>query len=210
VIKYGGQMGVREIVLGMAHRGRLNVLANVMAKPYRVIFHEFAGGSANPRMSAVRATSNITSAPRPTASSTAIKVHMSLVAQPVAPRGGRSGRARQGRAPSRRSAATMSEHKVLPILIHGDAAFAGQGIVMECLGFSGHPRLQYRRLHPLRHQQPGRLHHQPAIRALVALSVGHRQGVQAPILHVNGDDPEAVTFACKVAIEFRQSSSATS
>jgi hypothetical protein len=70
VIKYGGQRGVREIVYGMAHRGRLNVLANVLAKPYRVIFHEFSGGTPTPKMSADRATSNTTSAPAPTANLT--------------------------------------------------------------------------------------------------------------------------------------------
>ena len=71
----------------------------------------------------------------------------------------------------------LDEHKAsLPVLIHGDAAFAGQGIVVGVPRLLRHPRLQYRRLHPLRHQQPDRLHDQPAIRALVALSVGRRQG----------------------------------
>ena len=94
---------------------------------------------------------------------------------------------------------------MLPVLLHGDAAFAGQGIVAECLGFSGIPGYIDRRLPPFHHQQPGRLHHLAAIRAaprLIRRTSPRR--VQAPILHVNGDDPEAVTFACKLAIEYRQ------
>ena len=131
--------GVREIIFGMAHRGRLNVLANVMGKPYRAIFHEFAGGAPTRRTSAARATSNITSAPRPTASSTAIKVHMSPGPQsqshleavdPVV-----LGKVRAQQT----SAATSEGDTVLPVLLHGDAAFAGQGIVAECFGFSGLP-----------------------------------------------------------------------
>ena len=177
VIKYGGQFGVREIVFGMAHRGRLNVLANVMAKPYRVIFHEFSGGSANPE---------------DVGGSGDVKYHLGTSHRPRVRRD-QGAHVAWSPTPSHLEAVDpvvlgkvratqairddLDEHKeVLPVLIHGDAAFAGQGIVWECFGFSGHPRLQHRRLHPLHHQQPDRLHHQPAIRPLLALSVGRRQG----------------------------------
>jgi 2-oxoglutarate dehydrogenase E1 component len=138
VIKYGGQYGVREIVFGMAHRGRLNVLANVMGKPYRVIFSEFAGGSANP--ADVGGSGDVkyhlgTSSDR---EFDGIKVHMSLVPNPshleaVDPVVLGKARAIQ---------TTRGDHdgsEVLPVLLHGDAAFAGQGIVAECFGFSGLP-----------------------------------------------------------------------
>jgi 2-oxoglutarate dehydrogenase E1 component len=87
--------------------------------------------------------------------------------------------------------------------LHGDAAFAGQGSSAS-VSASRPARLQYRRRDPFRDQQPDRLHDQPAFRALVPYPSDVAKGVQAPILHVNGDDPEAVTFACKLAIDYRQ------
>jgi 2-oxoglutarate dehydrogenase E1 component len=135
VIKHGGALGVREIVYGMAHRGRLNVLANVMAKPYRVIFHEFSGGSANP--DDVGGSGDVkyhlgTSTDR---EFDGIKVHMSLVPNPshleaVDPVVLGKVRAQQAIRDDLKVKA-----QVLPVLIHGDAAFAGQGVVWECLGF---------------------------------------------------------------------------
>ena len=128
---------MREIVYGMSHRGRLNVLANVMAKPYRVIFHEFSGGTANPED--VGGSGDVkyhlgTSTDR---EFDGIKVHMSLVPNPshleaVDPVVLGKVRAQQA---IREDLAAHEE--VLPVLIHGDAAFAGQGIVWECFGFSG-------------------------------------------------------------------------
>jgi 2-oxoglutarate dehydrogenase E1 component len=137
VIKYGGARGVREIVYGMAHRGRLNVLANVMAKGFRVIFHEFSGGTANPED--VGGSGDVkyhlgTSTDR---EFDGIKVHMSLVPNPshletVDPVVLGKVRAQQVFRDD------LEKHEqVLPVLIHGDAAFAGQGIVWECFGFSG-------------------------------------------------------------------------
>ena len=136
-IKHGGAQGVREIVIGMPHRGRLNVLANVMAKPYRIIFHEFSGGSANP--DDVGGSGDVkyhlgTSTDR---EFDGIKVHMSLVPNPshleaVNP-------VVLGKVRANQTARDdLGKHEqVLPVLLHGDAAFAGQGIVWECLGFSG-------------------------------------------------------------------------
>ena len=204
VIKYGGQMGVREINYGMAHRGRLNVLANVMAKPYRVIFHEFSGGSANPE--AVGGSGDVkyhlgTSTDR---EFDGIKVHMSLVPNPshleaVDPVVLGKTRAQQA------ILGDLDEHQhVLPVLIHGDAAFAGQGIVWECFGFSevrGYNTGGC--IHFVINNQIG-FTTSPQFARSSPYPSDVAKAVQAPILHVNGDDPEAVTFACKMAIEYRQ------
>ncbi len=204
VIKYGGQQGVREIVYGMAHRGRLNVLANVMAKPYRVIFHEFSGGSANPED--VGGSGDVkyhlgTSTDR---EFDGIKVHMSLVPNPshleaVDPVVLGKTRAQQA------VRGDLEKHEqVLPVLIHGDAAFAGQGIVWECLGFSGVRGYNIGGcIHFVINNQIG-FTTSPQFARSSPYPSDVAKGVQAPILHVNGDDPEAVTFACKLAIEFRQ------
>ena len=132
-------IGVASMVFGMAHRGRLNVLANVMGKPYRAIFSEFAGGSANPED--VGGSGDVkyhlgTSSDR---EFDGIKVHLSPRPQSraISRRSIRSCSARS--APSRSRAATSKGDSVLPVLLHGDAAFAGQGIVAECFGFSGIP-----------------------------------------------------------------------
>ena len=204
VIKYGGAMGVREIVYGMAHRGRLNVLANVMAKPYRVIFHEFAGGSANP--DDVGGSGDVkyhlgTSTDR---EFDGISVHMSLVANPshleaVDPVVLGKTRALQ----TFRSDLDRHE-QVLPVLIHGAAAFAGQGVVWECLGFSGVRGYNTGGcIHFVINNQIG-FTTSPQFARSSPYPSDVAKGVQAPIFHVNGDDPEAVTFACKMAIEFRQ------
>ena len=206
IIKYGGQRGVREIVYGMAHRGRLNVLANVLAKGFRVIFHEFSGGTANPED--VGGSGDVkyhlgTSTDR---EFDGIKVHMSLVPNPshletVDPVVLGKVRAQQV---FRDDIGPGQHEQVLPVLIHGDAAFAGQGIVWECFGFSG-----------VRGYNTGGCIHfvvnnQIGFTTSPQFSRGSpypsdvAKGVQAPILHVNGDDPEAVTFACKLAIDYRQ------
>ena len=204
VIKYGGQLGVREIVYGMPHRGRLNVLANVMAKPYRIIFHEFSGGSANP--DDVGGSGDVkyhlgTSTDR---EFDGIKVHMSLVPNPshleaVNP-------VVLGKVRANQTARDdLSKHEqVLPVLLHGDAAFAGQGIVWECLGFSGIRGYNTGGcLHFIVNNQVG-FTTSPQYARSSPYPSDVAKGVQAPIFHVNGDDPEAVTFACKIAIEFRQ------
>ncbi|MCW3847222.1 2-oxoglutarate dehydrogenase E1 component [Sphingomonas sp. LB-2] len=203
VIKYGGQLGVREIVYGMAHRGRLNVLANVLAKPFRVIFHEFAGGSANP--DDIGGSGDVkyhlgTSTDR---EFDGINVHMSLVANPshleaVDP-------VVLGKVRAQQDFRADAEHEqVLPVLLHGDAAFAGQGIVWECLGFSGIRGYNTGGcIHFIINNQIG-FTTSPQFARSSPYPSDVAKGVQAPIFHVNGDDPEAVTFACKMAIEFRQ------
>jgi 2-oxoglutarate dehydrogenase E1 component len=203
VIKYGGQYGVVSMVFGMAHRGRLNVLANVMAKPYRAIFSEFAGGSANPED--VGGSGDVkyhlgTSSDR---EFDGIKVHLSLVPNPshleaVDPVVLGKVRAQQI------ARGDVEGDSVLPVLLHGDAAFAGQGIVSECFGFSGIPGYNTGgSIHFVINNQVG-FTTSPQFGRSSPYPSDVAKAVQAPILHVNGDDPEAVTFACKLAIEYRQ------
>ncbi|MGB7374801.1 2-oxoglutarate dehydrogenase E1 component [Pontixanthobacter sp.] len=204
VIKHGGQLGVREIIYGMAHRGRLNVLANVMAKPYKVIFHEFSGGSASPED--VGGSGDVkyhlgTSTDR---AFDDIEVHMSLVPNPshleaVNPVVLGKVRAQQAIRDD------LDAHaEVLPVLIHGDAAFAGQGVVWECLGLSGVRGYDTGGcIHFIINNQIG-FTTSPKFARNSPYPSDVAKGVQAPILHVNGDDPEAVTFACKLAVEYRQ------
>ncbi len=138
IIKRGGALGVEEIVLGMAHRGRLNVLANVMAKPFRAIFNEFKGGSSSP--AEVEGSGDVkyhlgASSDRAFDGN---NVHLSLTANPshleiVDPVVLGKVRAKQ----DQKAKPNVERRKVLPLLIHGDAAFAGQGVVAECFGLSG-------------------------------------------------------------------------
>jgi 2-oxoglutarate dehydrogenase E1 component len=203
VIKYGGQYGVVAMVLGMSHRGRLNVLANVMGKPYRAIFSEFAGGAANPED--VGGSGDVkyhlgTSSDR---EFDGIRVHLSLVPNPshleaVDP-------VVLGKTRAQQIARGDGEgDSVLPVLLHGDAAFAGQGVVSECFGFSGIPGYNTGGcVHFIINNQVG-FTTSPQFGRSSPYPSDVAKAVQAPIFHVNGDDPEAVTFACKVAIEFRQ------
>ena len=203
VIKYGGLTGVEEIALGMAHRGRLNVLSNVMGKPYRAIFHEFAGGATNP--ADVGGSGDVkyhlgTSSDR---EFDGVTVHLSLLPNPshleaVDP-------VVLGKARASQTIKGDSDgDTVLPILLHGDAAFAGQGIVAECFGFSGLPGYETGgTIHFIINNQVG-FTTSPQYARSSPYPSDIAKSVQAPILHVNGDDPEAVTFCCKLAIEFRQ------
>ncbi|NNU78932.1 2-oxoglutarate dehydrogenase E1 component [Halovulum dunhuangense] len=203
IIKRGGSLGVTEIVIGMPHRGRLSVLANVMGKPYRAIFNEFQGGSFKP--DEVEGSGDVkyhlgASSDREFDGN---KVHLSLTANPshleaVNPVVLGKARAKQEQLHD------TDRRAVLPVLLHGDAAFAGQGVVAECFGLSG---LKGHRtggtIHIVVNNQIGfttapmysRSSPYPTDIALM---------VEAPIFHVNGDDPEAVVHAAKVATEFRQ------
>ena len=204
VIKHGGSAGVREIIYGMAHRGRLNVLANVMAKPYKVIFHEFSGGTANPED--VGGSGDVkyhlgTSTDR---EFDGISVHMSLTPNPshletVNPVVLGKSRAQQAIRDD-----LSKKQQVLPVLIHGDAAFAGQGVVWESLSLSGVPGYDTGGcIHFIINNQIG-FTTSPKFARSSPYPSDVAKGVMAPILHVNGDDPEAVTFACKLAVEYRQ------
>jgi 2-oxoglutarate dehydrogenase E1 component len=205
IIKRGGNLGVKEIVLGMPHRGRLNVLTQVMGKPHRALFHEFKGGSANP--DAVEGSGDVkyhlgASSDREFDGN---KIHLSLTANPshleiVDPVVLGKVRAKQdqhGDPPDMRIS-------VLPLLMHGDAAFAGQGVVAECFALSD--LKGYRTggsLHFIVNNQIGFTTYPRYSRSSPYPSDVAKM-IDAPIFHVNGDDPEAVVFAAKVAIEFRQ------
>lgn len=207
IIKRGGALGVKDIVLGMPHRGRLNVLAAVMGKPYHVIFHEFQGGSSVP--SDIEGSGDVkyhmgASSDREFDDN---KVHLSLTANPshleiVNPVV--IGKARAKQAFTLREQPDSGRGHVLPLLLHGDAAFAGQGVVAECFTLSG--LKGYRTggtIHFIVNNQIGfttspRYSRSSPYPSDVALMV------EAPIFHVNGDDPEAVVFAAKVATEYRQ------
>jgi len=205
IIKRGGNLGVKEIVLGMPHRGRLNVLTQVMAKPHRALFHEFKGGSANP--DAVEGSGDVkyhlgASSDREFDGN---RIHLSLTANPshleiVDPVVLGKVRAKQdqhGDPPDMRIS-------VLPLLMHGDAAFAGQGVVAECFALSD--LKGYRTggsLHFIVNNQIGFTTYPRYSRSSPYPSDVAKM-IDAPIFHVNGDDPEAVVFAAKVATEFRQ------
>ncbi len=203
IIKRGGHLGVRDIVFGMAHRGRLNVLAQVMGKPHRAIFHEFKGGSYAP--DEVEGSGDVkyhlgASSDREFDSN---KVHLSLTANPshleiVDPVVLGKARAKQDQL------GDVDRTQVLPLLLHGDAAFAGQGVVAECLGLSGLKG----------HRTGGSIHF--IINNQIGFTTNPRYSrsspypsdvakmIEAPIFHVNGDDPEAVVYCAKIATEFRQ------
>jgi 2-oxoglutarate dehydrogenase E1 component len=205
IIKRGGQLGVKEIVIGMAHRGRLNVLANVMSKPLRAIFNEFKGGSFKP--DDVDGSGDVkyhlgASSDRGFDGNA---VHLSLTANPshleiVDPVVLGKVRAKQdqhGCKPGERT-------PVLPLLIHGDAAFAGQGVVAECFGLSG---LKGHRtggsIHFIINNQIGFTTNPGYSRSSPYCSDVAKM-VEAPIFHVNGDNPETVVHVAKIATEFRQ------
>ena len=203
IIKRGGSLGVQDIIIGMPHRGRLNVLSNVMQKPFRAIFNEFQGGSYKPE--SVDGSGDVkyhlgASSDREFDGNS---VHLSLTANPshleaVNP-------VVLGKARAKQEQLDDDERiKVLPILLHGDAAFAGQGVVAECFGLSG-----------LRGHKTGGTMHIVVNNQIGFTTAPHNSRsspyctdialmVEAPIFHVNGDDPEAVVHAAKVATEFRQ------
>ncbi|MFV0244626.1 MAG: 2-oxoglutarate dehydrogenase E1 component [Qingshengfaniella sp.] len=203
VIKRGGALGVRDVVIGMPHRGRLSVLANVMGKPYRAIFNEFQGGSFKPEDVDGSGDVKYHLGASSDRAFDGNEVHLSLTANPshleaVNPVVLGKARAKQAQMGDK------TRSTVLPVLLHGDAAFAGQGVVAECFALSG--LVGYKTggtLHIVVNNQIGfttsphfsRSSPYPTDNALV---------VEAPIFHVNGDDPEAVVHAAKVATEFRQ------
>ena len=202
IIKRGGNLGAKEIKIGMPHRGRLNVLANVMGKPFRAIFSEFFGKSVSASKDFegdvkyhLGASSN--------REFDGNSVHISLTDNPshleaVNPVVLGQVRAKQFFHKDK------ERKKVIPVLMHGDAAFAGQGIVAECFAMSGLPGHNIGgTIHIIVNNQIGfttaprfaRSSPYPSDVAKIA---------QAPIFHVNGDDPEAVVHCAKIATEYRQ------
>ena len=202
IIKRGGNLGVKEIKIGMPHRGRLNVLANVMGKPFKAIFSEFFGKTVTSKKDFegdvkyhLGASSN--------REFDGNSVHISLTDNPshleaVNPVVLGQVRAKQFFHKD------VERKKVIPVLMHGDAAFAGQGIVAECFAMSGLPGHNIGgTIHIIVNNQIGfttaprfaRSSPYPSDVAKIA---------QAPIFHVNGDDPESVVHCAKIATEYRQ------
>ena len=203
IIKRGGQLGVKEIKIGMPHRGRLNVLANVLQKSYKRIFNEFAGEISNLRKEDSTGDVKYHLGASSDREFDGNSVHVSLTDNPshleaVNPIVLGQTRAKQFFHKD------LKRKKVIPILIHGDAAFAGQGIVAECFAMSGLKG----------HNTGGTIH--IIVNNQIGFTTSPRFArsspypsdlgkiVDAPILHCNGDDPEAVVHCAKIAIEFRQ------
>ncbi len=205
IIKRGGNLGVKEICIGMPHRGRLNVLTQVMAKPHRALFHEFKGGSSTPDEIEGSGDVKYHLGASSNREFDGNKVHLSLTANPshleiVDPVTLGKVRAKQDQHGATPEERTM----VMPLLIHGDAAFAGQGVVAECFGLS-HLK-GYRTggsIHFIVNNQIGFTTYPRYSRSSPYPSDVAKM-IEALILHVNGDDPEAVTYAAKVATEYRQ------
>ena len=206
IIKRGGALGVKEIVIGMPHRGRLNVLAAVMGKPYHHIFHEFHGGSVTPEDVGGSGDVKYHLGASSDREFDGNRVHLSLTANPshleaVNPVVIGKARSKQDRI----EAVNLDKPRthVLPLLLHGDAAFAGQGIVAECFGLSGLRGYSTGgTIHFIVNNQIG-FTTSPQFSRSSPYPSDVAKMVEAPIFHVNGDDPEAVVYAAKVATEFR-------
>jgi 2-oxoglutarate dehydrogenase E1 component len=202
VIQRAGAAGVQEIVIGMAHRGRLNVLVNVLGKMPKDLFLEFEGKSAQELPSGDVKYHNGYSSDISTPGG---PVHLSLAFNPshleiVNPVVEGSVRARQRRRDDK------TGDQVLPILVHGDAAFAGQGVVMETLNLSGTRGYGTGgTVHLIVNNQIGFTTSDPRDARSTIYCTDVAKMVEAPIFHVNGDDPEAVLFATRLALDFRQS-----
>ena len=199
----GAALGVEEFCLGMAHRGRLNVLAHVLNKPYEVIFSEFRGtivhqeqegdgdvkyhlGYANDRPTPQGRSLHLGLSPNPS--------HLELIC-PVATGIVRAKQVARG---------DQAQVRVVPLLIHGDASFTGQGIVFETLNLSELPGFRAGgTVHVIVNNQIG-FTTPPGEARFTPYPTDVAKMIQAPIFHVNGDDPEAVVWASKLAIAFRQ------
>ncbi len=200
IIKIGGQSQVKEVKIGMSHRGRLNVLANVLQKSYKRIFNEFAGeiSSSEDGTGDVKYHLGASSDREFDGNS----VHVSLTDNPSHLEAVNPVVLGQTRAKQFFHKDKLRK-KVIPILIHGDAAFAGQGVVAECFAMSGLPG----------HNTGGTIH--IIINNQIGFTTSPRfarsspypsdiaKMVEAPIIHVNGDDPEAVVYAGRIATDFR-------
>lgn len=203
IMKRGGQLGLKEIVVGMAHRGRLNVLTNVMGKPFTAVFSEFQGVSAVP--DDVQGSGDVkyhlgTSSDRDFDGNT---IHLSLTANPshlefVNPVVVGKVRAKQAQRGDEEG--TM----VMPMLLHGDAAFAGQGVIPETLMMSELPGYRVGgTMHIVINNQIG-FTTRPQFGRSGPYCTDVAKMLAAPIFHVNGDDPEAVVHVARIATEFRQ------
>jgi 2-oxoglutarate dehydrogenase E1 component len=197
-------LGVEEVVLGMAHRGRLNVLANILDKSYATIFGEFEdnvipeqyGGGGDVKYHKGFSSDHVGGDGR--------TVHLSLTANPSHLEAVDPVVEGRARAKQRRRGDTSERRKVLPLLIHGDAAFAGQGLVAETLNLSSLPG--YRTggtVHIIVNNQIGFTTSPDEARSTTYCTDVAKM-IEAPIFHVNGDDPEATVFVTELALRYRQ------
>jgi 2-oxoglutarate dehydrogenase E1 component len=204
VIKTGGALGVRDIVLGMPHRGRLSVLTNVMQKPYRQLFYEFAGGSSQPDDIGGSGDVKYHLGASTDRLFDGNKVHLSLTPNPSHLEAVNPVVLGKVRAKQLQTGDRFTKTHVLPLLLHGDAAFAGQGIVAECFAMSGVPGYNAGgTIHFIVNNQIG-FTTSPVFARSSPYPSDVAKMVQAPIFHVNGDDPEAVVYVTKLATQFRQ------
>ncbi len=200
MIQRSGSYGVKEIVIGMAHRGRLNVLVNTFGKNPRELFDEFEGkkkvelGSGDVKYHQGFSSNVMT---------TGGEVHLAMAFNPshleiVSPVVEGSVRARQDRRND------ASGDKVLPISLHGDAAFAGQGVVLETFQMSQTRGFKTGgTIHIVINNQVGFTISNPLDARSTEYATDVAKMIQAPILHVNGDDPEAVLFVTQLAVDYR-------
>ncbi|HTV47630.1 MAG TPA: 2-oxoglutarate dehydrogenase E1 component [Phycisphaerae bacterium] len=201
LVELGANLGMDEMVTGMAHRGRLNVLAHILHKPYEMILAEVmdrpqkTGGDGDVKYHLGYACDHTTASGK--------NVHLSLSANPshlevVDPVVEGIVRAKQNRK------ADITRQRVVPVLIHGDAAFTGQGIVAETLYMS---ELEAYRtggtIHIIVNNQIG-FTTEPGEVRFTRYPSDVAKAIQAPVFHVNGDDPEAVVHAARLAMDFRQ------
>jgi 2-oxoglutarate dehydrogenase E1 component len=200
IIQQSGSLGVHEVVLGMAHRGRLNVLVNIFGKRPKDLFSEFEGKVGNEKIAGdVKYHQGFSS----DVETPGGLVHLALAFNPshleiVNPVIEGSVRARQERRGDKK------RNEVLPLLIHGDAAFAGQGVIMETFNLA-HTRgyTTGGTVHIVINNQIGFTTSDPLDSRSTLYCTDVAKMVQAPIFHVNGDDPEAVVYVTKMALDFR-------
>lgn len=202
IIRLGGADGVKEIVIGMAHRGRLNVLINVLGKEPNELFQEFEGRvSHENRTGDVKYHLGFSSDLR---TDSGAVVHVALAFNPshleiIGPVVQGSARSRL-----RRRHDLEQKNAVVPVVLHGDAAFAGQGVVMETFNFSqARGYCTGGTVHIVINNQIGFTTSNPLDARSTLYCTDVAKMVQAPVIHVNGDDPEAVIFATQIAFEFR-------
>ena len=204
ILKRGSQLGMKEVVIAMAHRGRLNLLYNILNKPFRAIISEFLGNQANPEEAGGSGDVKYHMGASADREFDGNNVHLSLQPNPshlevVAPVVIGRVRAKQNQHND-----TNDRSSVLGIVLHGDAAFAGQGVVAETFDFSG--LRGYRTggtIHIVVNNQIG-FTTSPNYSRSSPYCTDVAKMVMAPIMHINGDDPEAVIHASRIATEFRQ------
>ena len=207
IIKVGGAMGVKDMNFGMPHRGRLNVLAAVMSKPYQAIFFEFLGGVSSGAEDFGSGDVKYHLGASSDRAFDGNEVHLSLAPNPShleAVNPVVIGKTRAKQQMMQDTHESVEGEKVMAVLLHGDAAFAGQGVITECFGLSG--LLGYKTggtMHVIVNNQIG-FTTSPHFSRSTPYPTDVALMVETPIFHVNGDDPEAVVFAARIATEYRQ------